>query len=401
MNFMPLHHDLRRTSLLAGLGALTLLSTGCPDSEARFNEFIDDTEELRDPTGDGDGDTGDGDGDGDTGLENMDGKYLFALETSLGPDLPLQFVTTVSNMEIAMDGASATADFAFQPLSLEQGQTLTPREFVGDVLEYPGVQFDADGNYTIDMGTVMVTGEANPVTGSDIVATLQVLGHIVHADAFCGELAGDLSSPLEYDLTGSSFGAIKLMDDGMDPNTLPTTFPYRCDMVPPADTSLPDMTGTFLFALETSLGPDLPLQFATTITFTFDPDGGGATGDFSFQPLSLEQGQSLTPRMFVGEPLVYDGIAFDPDGNFTIDMGTVMVTGEANPVTGSDIVATLIVDGSIVHMDALCGELSGDLSSPLEYDLTGSSFAASRLMDDGSNPDTLPTTFPYKCSMVE
>ena len=376
---------------IAGLFGLTLLASGCPDSEARFNEFLDATEDQRPQA-----ESGDGDGD-PTGLINMDGIYLFALETSLGPDLPLQFVTTISNMTIADDGQSATADFEFQPLSLGQGETLTPREFIGDPLVYDGISFDADGNYNIDMGTVMVTGMANPVTGSDIVATLQVLGQIVHADALCGELTGDLTSPLEFDLDGSTFAAIRLADSGMDPATLPTTFPYRCNQVPPP--GQPNISGTYLFALETSLGPDLPLQFATTVAMEFTDDGG-AIADFTFQPLSLNQGETLAPREYIGDPLVYNDIVIDPNGNYTIDMGTVMVTGMANPVTGSDIVATLQVAGEVVDVNTMCGELTGDLTSPLEFDLDGSTFAATRLADDGSDPATLPTTFPYKCSQI-
>jgi hypothetical protein len=38
-------------------------------------------------------------------------------------------------------------------------------------------------------------------------------------------------SPLEYDLAGSTFGAMRLADDGSDPMTLPAypDFPYKCD----------------------------------------------------------------------------------------------------------------------------------------------------------------------------
>jgi len=397
---MALH---AQTTTITGLLGITLLATGCPDSEARFNEFVEATEDVRpgaEDDGDGDGDGGgDGDGDGDGPLVNMDGTYLWALETTLGPGLPLQFATTVSNMAIADDGSGATADFSFQPLSLEQNEVTTPREFVGDPLEYPAVSFDAEGNYAIDMGTVEVTGAANPVTGSDIVATLLISGRIVHRDALCGSLSGDLLSPLEYDLAGSTFAAMRLLDDGSDPSTLPLIFPFNCGAVVPLDPSLPDMTGTYLWALETTLGPGLPLQFATTVKFKFGDDGT-ITADFSFQPLSLEQNEVTTPREFVGTPLVYNDIAFDADGNYAIDMGTVEVTGQANPVTGSDIVATLVVTGSIVHINAFCGQLTGDLTSPLEYDLVGSTFAATRLADDGSDPTTLPLEFPFKCSTV-
>ena len=355
--------------------------------------------------GDGDGDptTGDGDGDEPAGLPDMTGTFLFALETSLGPDLPLQFVTTI-DMMLNDDGSGGVADLSFQPLSLDQGEVLAPREFIGDPLTFEGVEFDADGHYELDMGTVMVTGAANPVTGSDIEATLQVIGDIVHINAACGEITGDLLNPLQVDLAGSTWGAIRLMDDGSDPNTLPIEFPYKCDMVPPPpdpeEPDFPDINGTFLFALETSLGPDLPLQFATTVFFDPSPDGAGGTAEFSFQPLSLNQGETLVPREFIGDPLVYSGIEVDAEGKYDIDMGLVMVTGMANPVTGSDIEATLVVHGEIRNMNQFCGELEGELMSPLQFDLAGSTFAAMRLADDGSDPDTLPTEFPYACDML-
>jgi hypothetical protein len=136
------------------------------------------------------------------------------------------------------------------------------------------------------------------------------------------------------------------------------------------------------------------------MVFTPTADDMGGTASFSFQPLSLDQGEILTPREFIGDPLVYDDIAIDVDGNFEIDMGDVMVTGMANPVTGSDIEANLVVTGKILDVDTMCGELSGMLMSPLEFDLAGSTFAASRLADDGSDPTTLPTMFPYKCTQI-
>ena len=385
---MALH---AQTTTIAGLLGITLLASGCPDSQARFDEFLDATKDHR-PSGE---DEGDGDGAGS--LVDMNGTFLFALETTLGPGLPLQFATTVSNMQIAEDGSSATADFSFQPLSLDPMEVTTPREFVGEPLEFPGVSFDAEGNYEIDMGTVMVPGAANPVSGGDIVAALTVSGQIVHRDAFCGSLAGDASSPIVFGLDGSTFAAIRLADDGSDPATLPLMFPYECETVPPR--ILPDMTGTYLFALETTLGPGLPLQFATTVEFNINDDGS-VTGDFSFQPLSLDPLEVTTPREFVGEPLEFDDVPFDAAGNYEIDMGTVMVPGAANPVSGGEIVATLQVAGSIVHVDAFCGELTGDLSSPVIFDIDGSTFAAIRLADDGSDPTTLPLEFPFECSTV-
>ena len=384
-----------------GLAGLTLTASGCPDSEARFNEFLEATKDMRQDAGDDESESGNGDGDGDGDpadtIPDMSGTFLFALETALGPGLPLQFVTNI-DMTVNEDGSGAVASMSFQPLSLEQGETLMPRECIGEPLVFTDVAFDASGAYVLDMGEVMVTGMANPVTGGDIVATLVVSGEVVHEDAICGTFDAMLTSPLESPLTGSTFAAIRLDDDGCTPTTLPTMFPYKCADVPPPDApEFPDINGTFLFALETALGPGLPLQFATTVEFDGDPDGTGGVASFTFQPLSLDQGATLTPRMFIGDSLTYSDVEIDADGNYTIDMGEVMVTGMANPVTGGDIVATIVVSGNVLDMDNLCGTFDGELTSPLVSPLDGSTFAAIRLADDGSNPDTLPTEFPVAC----
>jgi hypothetical protein len=190
-------------------------------------------------TGDGDADpdaeTGDGDadpdaetGDGDTGDGDSvpDATYLLAIETTLGPDLPLQFVLDVFNSVHTNDGV--TADLSFQPLSLDQGET-TPGECVGQPLVLEDVSFDDYGNFVIDMGLVMISGETNPVTGSDIEATMILSGYLAAPDAMCGDMQGILTSPLEYDLTGSQFAAIPLAG-GCDANPFPAPI-YKCSML--------------------------------------------------------------------------------------------------------------------------------------------------------------------------
>ena len=162
----------------------------------------------------------------------------------------------------------------------------------------------------------------------------------------------------------------------------------------------PDNSGVYLLALETAPAPDTPLQFVLTLDVLYGGDCTIATANATLQSLSLTVGSQTDPREWVGEPLIFESVEFDAMGNFVLDMGEVMITGAANPITGSDISATLVLDGHVVHVDALCGTVSGMLTSPLEFDLAGSTFAAIRLADDGTNPDTLPTTFPYRCDQV-
>lgn len=213
---------------------VAIVLAGCPDPSDRFAEFLDLTADQRpDPdAGEGESETTTGSGS-DMQLEclpDMSGQYLLALETSLVADLPLQFVTTIT-MTLAPDCASATASFEFQPLGLEQGSLTEPRDFVGEPLVFEDVEFDAAGGFAIDFGEVMVTGLANPISSSEIVATLQIEGHVVHEAALCGAVTGDVSAPIVASLTGSNFAMIRI--DDPSPAGLPTEFPWQCDQVPP------------------------------------------------------------------------------------------------------------------------------------------------------------------------
>jgi hypothetical protein len=229
------------THLRLGLLSLPLFALGCPDTEARYNEFIDATKDQRltaaDESGGSESETSGTTPDlPDEGLD-MSGTYLLALETALGPDTPLQFVTTIE--ETLNPDGSGVATFTFLPLSLNVGSQTEPRECdpcMDGGLVFNDIQISAAGEFTIDMGLVAVCGGSNPVTGSDIEATLVIEGHIVHVDALCGDITGMLMSPLQADLAGSTFAMLRLADDGCDPTTLPGMgeFPYKCSQVPPA-----------------------------------------------------------------------------------------------------------------------------------------------------------------------
>ncbi|HRI09664.1 MAG TPA: hypothetical protein PKW35_17705 [Nannocystaceae bacterium] len=167
------------------------------------------------------------------------------------------------------------------------------------------------------------------------------------------------------------------------------------DLPPPKEdlaSTLADINGTFLLALSSVIDPQHPLQFFTTIELTQNMDGTG-TMTMMLQPLSLEPQSLTTPRQPVGDVLTLENIAVADDGSFAVDVGTVMVTGMANPITGSDIVATLALQGFIQDVDLFCGNVTGAVTQPLDYDLAGSTFAATRV----PAVDMLPLEFPMKC----
>jgi hypothetical protein len=150
-------------------------------------------------------------------------------------------------------------------------------------------------------------------------------------------------------------------------------------------TSVEDISGTFLFAIGAVISPATPLQFIATVTATSSSSGGTAT--IEFQPLALD----------VGEPLILPAATIDPEGCFALNLGTTMVTGMANPITGSDIVADLAIEGGTVSPDLWCGTVSGMVSMPLMLDLAGSTFAATRI--SATDPASLPTDVAISCPM--
>lgn len=183
-----------------------LLLAGCPDSEAKFNEFLDNTKDDRDfmPPPPPDVET----------TADISGQFLLAISTVIAPDLPMQFIATNTLMDDGSGGKVLQS--CLQPLQLNQGTVTMPRVPIGDPLCYDNIPV-VDGKFTIDAGVVMVTGMANPVTGGDIEATLVMAGSIISADFYCGDLTGAVMSPLMADLAGSTFAATRLTDPMMLP----------------------------------------------------------------------------------------------------------------------------------------------------------------------------------------
>ncbi len=164
-----------------------------------------------------------------------------------------------------------------------------------------------------------------------------------------------------------------------------------------ADTEGPppiDISGDFLMAVSTVVDKSKPLQFVATSTVT--TVDGARTMAICLQPLTLTQGKVTVPRLPIGEPLCYADLPIAADGTFTIDAGEVKVTGEANPITGANIVATLLMAGTIQDADFYCGTVSGEVKEPPIGPIDGSTFAAVRLTDK----TVLPTDVVINCAKM-
>lgn len=202
-------HPLRRAAGLCGLllGPVLALNAGCPDSEAKFNEFLDNTKDDRDFMPPPPPDVA-------PVVADISGQFHLAISTIIAPDLPMQFIAT---NEVTDDGSGGKLlKSCLQPLTLEQGKVTTPRMPIGEPLCFENLPV-GDGTFVIDAGVVKVTGMANPVTGGDIEATLTLNGTIISADFYCGDITGDVMSPLMAPLAGSTFAAVRLTDPSMLP----------------------------------------------------------------------------------------------------------------------------------------------------------------------------------------
>lgn len=139
---------------------------------------------------------------------------------------------------------------------------------------------------------------------------------------------------------------------------------------------------TLLFAVDTIVSPGQPL-----VGIVWLERGGGSTVDLRLQWLT-----ATDPRELVGDVYVYDGIPVAADGSFLWETGVLLVPGAANPITGSDITGSLLVfvepQGS-----PYCGPVGGQVLSPIEVPLDGSTHA----MTTVPSVDELPLEVPTSC----
>ncbi len=156
-------------------------------------------------------------------------------------------------------------------------------------------------------------------------------------------------------------------------------------------TGLPDLSGDHLFAVAAVIDPAHPLQFLATITQ--ENVGGDAQLTISLQPLALDPQATTTPRTPVGEPTVVQA-GFGQDRHFGIELPQIRIPGAANPITGSDIVTSMVIEGDVMSGDLWCGIAFGTVTEPLMLDLQGSTFAGTRVAGGQLPGDPIPAACP-------
>jgi hypothetical protein len=140
------------------------------------------------------------------------------------------------------------------------------------------------------------------------------------------------------------------------------------------------LSGTYLFALAAVIDPAHPLQFRAYVDAEADASGG-STLEVLLQPLALDVQSTNAPRTPVGDPIPMV-IGVDANGDFGGELPDILIPGAANPITGSEIGASVRLQGSIGDADVWCGDASGMVTQPLTLDLAGSTFSFTRLEDD-------------------
>ncbi|MBC8068366.1 MAG: hypothetical protein IAG13_08540 [Deltaproteobacteria bacterium] len=140
------------------------------------------------------------------------------------------------------------------------------------------------------------------------------------------------------------------------------------------------LSGEYLFALAAVIDPGHPFQFHARVVAE-DDASGGAILEIMLQPLALDVLSTNAPRTPVGDPIPIV-IGVGPDGEFGAELPELRVTGAANPITGSDLVATVGLRGSTDDGDVWCGDAYGTVTQPLTLDLVGSTFSFTRLDGD-------------------
>jgi hypothetical protein len=103
-------------------------------------------------------------------------------------------------------------DLTSQPLTTDDDET--PRAPIGESFHASAVPYEEDGSFSIDLGEVTVPSRANPISGSEIVATVAITATAFPMSAelpafFCGEVVGMVSVPVALDLAGSTIGAVE------------------------------------------------------------------------------------------------------------------------------------------------------------------------------------------------
>jgi hypothetical protein len=175
--------------------------TGCPDPDVEFADFNKRYEDIHGPnTGTM---TNVGGGCAAPAAGEIDGDFFFALVPKQSPKKPAPFHATVTTSDAA---GGLEYSITLQPIDAEDRVTE-----VGPPLPTLGpFPVGADGSFDSDWGTLIVPGETNPISASELTVEVQINGQMCPGDFFCGGANGMVTMPINLPIDGSSWAMERL-----------------------------------------------------------------------------------------------------------------------------------------------------------------------------------------------
>ncbi|HTQ44826.1 MAG TPA: hypothetical protein VMI75_18825 [Polyangiaceae bacterium] len=132
-------------------------------------------------------------------------------------------------------------------------------------------------------------------------------------------------------------------------------------------------SNTYFMSCLTGNAEGDPSKASTSVaTVTFAPkSGGGGTITFGDRALKIDP-TSLADVSGVYYQASPASAPVAPDGSATVTWGNTTIPGDANPVTGMDLVfSSSSMDLQVESETQICGNFSGNLIQPLQTLVTG------------------------------
>ncbi len=214
--------------LLIAVLLLTILG-GCPDPQARFDDFArrvpDAAHEVHI------------DAMPLPSLPDVNGDFLMGMSVPISPDQWLRF--HVHDTLVANTDGTGTITMSIQPLSAMDHVTL-----VGPALVPPAADVNIAGEFDVEFTDVVIPGAANPITGSDVTVTLTLHGQIRTQDLVCGDVpVGNITMPVMLSAVGTTWSQVRIPAGGPDP-TIEVKCPATGGDAGPIDAAAPASDAT-------------------------------------------------------------------------------------------------------------------------------------------------------------
>jgi hypothetical protein len=151
-----------------------------------------------------------------------------------------------------------------------------------------------------------------------------------------------------------------------DNDTVGDCVPSGC--IPP--TMAGEIDGDYFFALTPAQSPTKPAPMIATVTSTMG--NGGIEMTLSMQPINADD--RVTPE---GGPFTLGPFPIAADGSFDADWGSIVLPGATNPLTASELGATVPSwrGNFCVGSPLICGTLDGDITMPVMLNIDGTTWA--------------------------